>query len=462
MPRDDRLHPYPQGAIQNNPDKRTPFERDHDRILHSYALRRLASVTQVVNPNEGRFFHNRLTHTLKVAQIARRIAQSICDDSDKRALADRLGGLDAEVVSAAALAHDLGHPPFGHVGERQLHECVSLISPVDGYEGNAQSFRIVNKLEIWRTKVVGLNLTQATLNALLKYPWFHPNAKHPQDIRNRKWGAYRTERDVFEWVMELREEYFGSKKYEGMTLEAAIMDWADDIAYATHDVEDFYRAGLIPLDKLFVDSFDIEGLGKEGFLDAVAKWRPEKDKDEIRAIFTELVKNFPVPIQQQYHGTREQQGRLRGFVSALIGRYVTRTEINEAAIGSPDEPPLKIPPEIHLEVKILKDLTRYYVINNRSLATQQEGEAHVIKGLFQLYFDASAENKESSILPIDFQELLSAEIKTAHDEINEKDLRARIVADMISSMTDDEALRMYQRLTGISLGSALERMPDGW
>ena len=270
-------------------DQRTPFQRDRDRVLHASSLRRLASVTQVVNPNEGRLYQNRLTHTLKVAQIGGRIAEALLVKYKDTPILDRLGGLEPQVVEAASLAHDLGHPPFGHIGEDQLNTSVSKINPLDGYEGNAQSFRIVSKLEIWRNGVLGLDLTRATVNALLKYPWFRPKAKHLQVIRNRKWGAYRSEAKEFNWARELNIHYEGHVEYEGMSLEASIMDWADDIAYATHDVEDFYRAGLIPLDRLFIDSLDVPGLEKEKFLEKVAEWRSEISLDEIQNNFLSLI-----------------------------------------------------------------------------------------------------------------------------------------------------------------------------
>src|SRR5262245_59319850 len=178
------------------PDQRDPFQLDRDRVLYSTAFRRLAGVTQVVSPSEGEVFHNRLTHTLKVAQIARRLAEMFLE-RDRKArtkLADEWGGIEPEVVEAAALAHDLGHPPFGHVAEEELGHLVAAIvhsektskdskakatppteedlKKCEGYEGNAQSFRILTALSVRRPGATcGLDLTRATLHATLKYPW---------------------------------------------------------------------------------------------------------------------------------------------------------------------------------------------------------------------------------------------------------------------------------------------------
>ena len=152
----------------NEEDQRTPFKRDRDRILYTNALRRLAGVTQVAADSEPHVFHNRLTHTLEIAQIARRIAERLARDNSEAALA--LGGIDPDVAEAAALAHDLGHPPFGHIAEELLDDLMCGEQKIrDGFEGNAQSFRIVTKLAV-RNLHPGLDLTRATLNAILKYP----------------------------------------------------------------------------------------------------------------------------------------------------------------------------------------------------------------------------------------------------------------------------------------------------
>jgi dGTPase len=242
-------------------DQRNTFQRDRDRVLYTSAFRRLAWVTQVVSSEEGEPFHNRLTHTLEVAQIGRRLAEKFrCEQSE---MAKKLGDVDPDVVEAAALAHDMGHPPFGHTAEEQLRKCMKGVGVCDGFEGNAQSFRIVTKLAIRHYDIDGLNLSRATLNAILKYPWLW--LEHPEKY-NKKWGAYTTEREEFEWARR-----FGPAD-DHQCAEASVIDLSDDIAYAVHDLEDFYRAGLIPLDRLAigddeVDKFAVgasQALAKEG------------------------------------------------------------------------------------------------------------------------------------------------------------------------------------------------------
>lgn len=178
------------------PDNRREFQRDRDRVLYSAAWRRLGHVTQVVSPTEGFVFHNRLTHTLEVAQIGRRIAERLLSEDDKEKAA-RLGGIDPDVVETAALVHDLGHPPYGHAVETELNKLVSEHTS-DGYEGNAQSFRIVTKLARRRLAFDGLNLTRASLNAVLKYPWLRAD-KDENEKQYKKWGVYSTELERFSY-----------------------------------------------------------------------------------------------------------------------------------------------------------------------------------------------------------------------------------------------------------------------
>ncbi len=200
----------------STPDARTPTEHDCDRVLYSDALRRLGGVTQVVAVGEMPLFHTRLTHTLKVQQLSRRIAQHLVRNPENEVAIQAIGGIDPNAAEAAGLAHDLGHPPFGHVGEAALHEECHRAG-LDGFEGNAQTFRILTKLARRGAEPkFGLGLTPATLRAVIKYPWLR-TGKHEQ---SKKWNAYPTELDDFQRA----RQGFDS---EYQSVEAAVMDWAD-------------------------------------------------------------------------------------------------------------------------------------------------------------------------------------------------------------------------------------------
>ncbi len=212
-------------------DDRSDFQRDRDIVLYTSALQRLSGITQVTSPDTGHVFHNRLTHTLQVAQVGRRLAEKL--HLRQPELTHFYGGISPDVVEAACLAHDLGHPPFGHIAEEVLNRLAG--DTVEGFEGNAQSFRIVCELAFRSPEFAGLNLTKATLRAILKYPWTY--RKRPTSYP-KKWGAYSSEEPSF--------THATGNNDGGPVLrcaEAEIMDSADDLTYAVHDVEDFYRAG---------------------------------------------------------------------------------------------------------------------------------------------------------------------------------------------------------------------------
>lgn len=203
-------------------DQRKVFERDRDRILYSQSFRRLAQVTQVVSASESHAFHNRLTHSLLVAQVARRLAEKLIRETPQDVI-DQVGSVDADVIEAAALAHDLGHPPFGHAAEEELDKLAKDIGLRDGFEGNAQSFRILTRLANHRSQYPGLNLTRATLNAVLKYPWFRDN--NPKTKQYRKYSVYDLDEKAFIFARP--------SKCKKQTAEANIMDFADDLTYRT-------------------------------------------------------------------------------------------------------------------------------------------------------------------------------------------------------------------------------------
>ena len=431
-----RLH-----TDDSRPDTRFPFQRDRDRILYSSAFRRLGWITQVVSADEGQPFHNRLTHTLEVAQIGRRLAENLTNLHPEDA--ESLGGIDADVVEASALAHDLGHPPFGHTVEEELDILVKCAGLKDGFEGNAQSFRIVTKLSVRRTEFTGLNLTRATLNATLKYPWLR--AKIPP-VRDRKWGAYASESKEFEWVRK-HDEAEGLK-----SVEAEIMDLADDIAYAVHDVEDFYRAGQIPLDRLRSDEEEIDKFldGAFNILEMKGE-RSEYGKSDCKKSLRSLLTGFR--IAGPYSGTRQQRATLRAMTAQLIGGYVSGVTLDPSPL--PHMPRVRMDEEKKINLFVFKQLPWHYVIHSAALATQQHGQRRIVRELFEIFQTAASDqrHKRLEMFPESHRERLRQLAGSSDKEVDEE--RTRIVSDFISSMTDQQAVAMHQRLRGVSLGAAM-------
>jgi dGTPase len=422
---------------------RHPAARDRDRVLYTSALRRLAGVTQVIGAGESAVFHNRLTHTHEVAQIAKRLAERLLDIERGEGRGDlirQLGGLDPSTAEAAALAHDLGHPPFGHIGEQELDRAMRGRQVPDGFEGNAQTFRIITKLAVRYKDQPGLNLTRATLNAVSKYPWM----RHPQGERYRKFGVYSSEDRDFRWA---RERLPGPT--DRKNLEAEIMDWADDIAYAVGDLEDFFRAGLIPLDRLATDQNALDKFISSVFERRRKKGIPLSNQEELGRAVTPVLRSFP--ITEPYLPIRRHRAELRRFTSYLISRYLDAFRLREPTSDAPS--PASIDPDALLEVTMLKELTWEYVIDNVRLASQQYGQRKVVRELFDIFAELSVEPKRWYMLPVGLRESLD-ECSQSGEESDPERLRA--VCDFVASMADQEAVRMYQRLTGIVLGSALE------
>jgi dGTPase len=417
---DDRFH-----SDDKPPDQRSPFQRDRDRILYSTALRRLAGITQVVSPTDRSLVHNRLTHTLEVAQIARRLAEKLVADADP---SDGVR-VDPDVAEAAALAHDLGHPPFGHVTEEVLDDLALETKFLEGFNGNAQSFRIVTKLSVRHQGFPGLNLTRSTLDAILKYPWM----RQAGGKGRARWGAYQSESDEFRWTRARH-----STGSDTRSIEAEIMDWADDIAYAVHDMEDFYRAGLIPLPALITDTGERDRFLQGAFDRLQRHSGTSYSEPELEEAFRDVI--VPLPTRSPFHGSRDQEAGLHFFTSVLIGRYLNAFSLIP---NGPSGYTAQIDPLAKLHVSILKQLTWHYVIESPVLAAIQFGQRRLIRYLFEA-FQTEAFSRTSSF--VIFPELYREQLREEPAE----DIRNRLVIDLIASMTEQQALDMYLRLTGLS------------
>jgi dGTPase len=314
------------------------------------------------------------------------------------------------------------------------HEDNKEVVP-DGFEGNAQSFRIVTKLAAKYPTHPGLNCSRATLAAILKYPWLFQDPRSAKG-KKHKWGAYDSERAELEWATSWLTGKGGVR-----SIEAALMDWADDIAYAVNDLEDFVRAGLVPLGLVAEDRTE-----RKAFLDGQMKQYWEKSDDEI-ARLSNALDRIATLAPRRFDGSRVDRAKLKGFTSSLISKYIGSVKLLDNGIGDQS---LQIDEDAQDEVTVLKGLTWNYVIRRKSLRTQRFGQRALIRDLFSIFDDASKSPDDHAIFPRSFADDLET-ITTDRE-------RLRVVADVIASMSETQVVEIHQRLTGRSLGSALDEV----
>jgi dGTPase len=383
---------------------RGPFLRDRARVLHSAALRRLAAKTQVVAVGSGDFPRTRLTHSLECAQIGRELGAAL--------------GCDPDLVDAACLAHDLGHPPFGHNGEAALAEVAAHCG---GFEGNAQSLRLITRLEA-KVPGAGLNLTRATLDATLKYPWLGPGE---DASASGKYGAYGDDADAFAWIR-------AGAPTERPCLEAQVMDWADDVAYSVHDLEDGLHAGLVAFDTLR-DSGERQVVAK---LTLTSYCPPGfTTEDELAAEFTRLVGLDCWP--REFDGSLAASAAVKNLTSELIGRFCRAAQAATRPTGHPPvrryEADLVVPRQQRLECALLKGVTAHYVMSRSGVVEAQAREREIIAGLAHAITAAGP----GALDPL---------FRAAYADAGDDAARLRVVIDQIASLTDTSALAWHERL----------------
>jgi dGTPase len=442
---------------------RSDFERDRARVLHSAALRRLAAKTQVVTAGSADFPRTRLTHSLECAQIGRELGREI--------------GCDPDLVDAACLAHDIGHSPFGHNGEFALDE---LAQPCGGFEGNAQSLRILTRLEP-KVAGAGLNLTRATLDATLKYPWF---SRGP----GTKYGVYAEDAEVFAWI---RQHAPSGRP----CLEAQVMDWADDIAYSVHDLEDGFHAGLITF----------KNLNSSAERSVVSHVTATMYCDDGVSV-AELTETLDVLLglgiwPASYDGGPETVAALKNLTSELIGRFCLAAQdaahspaahspaahspaahspaarspaarspaarspaahapaahspaadapattdpsdlSNPSSLTNPTRPSLTryaadliVPRQQRLECALLKGITAHYVMTRAGVIAAQARERELLAELALAIERAAPQTLDPLLRP-------------AWDAAATDPARHRVVIDQVASLTDTSAIAWHHRLCG--------------
>ncbi|HET8594446.1 MAG TPA: deoxyguanosinetriphosphate triphosphohydrolase [Intrasporangium sp.] len=385
---------------------RDDFARDRARVVHSAVLRRLAAKTQVLAPGHDDFVRNRLTHSLEVAQIGREFGAAL--------------GCNADLVDMACLAHDLGHPPFGHNGEAALDEVAAAIG---GFEGNAQTLRILTRLEAKRShadgRPAGLNLTRASLDAATKYPWRRGEGPY----ETGKFGVYNEDLPVFEWFRT-------GAPCKSRCLEAQVMDWSDDVAYSVHDVEDAIASGWFDPRILRCPSEMAPVLEVAG-----RTYAPDLTTDILGAALERLLASGAIP--GSYDGSRAALALLKDMTSRLIGHFVgaaedkTRDRYGPGALTRFDAD-LVIPDDTRAECAVLKAVANHFVMTTDERLAAMAEQREVVRGLFEAYA-AEPESRLDGDLRADF---LAARTDAE---------RLRVLVDQVASLTDVRATALHRR-----------------
>jgi dGTPase len=381
---------------------RTEFARDRARIIHSFALRRLAAKTQVAVPWATDFPRTRLSHSLECAQVGRELGAAL--------------GADPDLMEGACLAHDIGHPPFGHNGEEALNQ---IAQSCGGFEGNAQSIRLLIRLEAKTVlpdgKSIGLNLTRASLDAATKYPWSRvENAK--------KFGVYEDDLAIFNW-------YRNGVESGKTSMEAQIMDWSDDVAYSVHDLEDSLVSGQIKLDQLSSDLPKLFKVAQEMYLADIT----ESEMEDALAALQKL-SCWP----RYYDGTHRSLARLKDLASQLIGRFAQAAEVaTQDKYGDGDliryKANLVVPRAQRVEVALLKSMAGHYVINASDSQIRYGEQQKLLTELVEAILESAPKTLESFFL----QDWQNAQTEQA---------RLRVVIDQVASLTDPGAVALHKRL----------------
>lgn len=470
------------------------FRVDLERLRFAPSFARLAEVTQVVTPGatDG-VVHNRLTHSIKVTAIARSLAVGMHQVATVEQI-DRHGGLDHVVCQAAAVAHDLGHPPFGHLGERTLDRLArERFGLADGYEGNAQTFRIITALEVFGPGDEGLNLTAAVRAGVLKYPWgrFHVPDPHPTTWPDRprganpapdgpgagKFGAYLPDLDEMVAVRELFALEPGRQ-----TLECAVMDLADDIAYSLHDLEDFHRSGVLQFspiagefrgwtedrdslaaipERYLAGDLRTPGVGLERLrrnLETKDQWIYDADAfaDAVHTVGEEFVDEV---LALPYDGSRAADRAISGFVGRWIDHFTSSIRLVESP--SPRAPLVTLLPVAWHQMQVLKFVHQYFVLHRPDLTMAQRGQSLVLTELVETFDEWLADRWDAERAPRRLLDLVALGTEAyertfaAHPDwfganADEAAIvrmgRGRGIIDFVAGLSDGQALRYANRL----------------
>ena len=391
---------------------RTEFARDRARVTHSSALRRLGAKTQVLQPGSGDFARTRLTHSLEVAQVGREMAVEF--------------GIDPDIVDTACLAHDLGHPPFGHNGERGLNDWAKDFG---GFEGNAQTLRLLTRIEqkVFSEDGVafGLNLTRASLDASCKYPWTREFAVQDSGAdRSVKFGVYEDDVPVFEWLRQ-------GAKDRIKCFEAQIMDFSDDVAYSVHDFEDAVVEGFIQLEELR-GSTQERAIVKE-----IERWNGNRiASDDLAAALDRLHTNHY--WLDSWSGTPRDAAQLKNLTSSVIGSFVSRTtaatlQANVDSSFARYAADVVVPLEVEAEIAIFKGLASYFLMSLGERVGYYDNQRQLLKELADVLLAANGKHLDGYSLD-------------AWQKAKTDAQQHRVIVDQIAVLTDAAAVKMHESL----------------
>ncbi len=399
-------------------DYRTPFQVDRDRIIHTSAFRRLQNKTQVFFSGEYDFYRTRLTHSIEVAQIGRSLCHRLNQTSS---LLGPNFYVDPDLVEAACLSHDIGHPPFGHTGERTLHR---LMREHGGFEGNAQTLRILTRILFGPER--GMNPTRALVDGVLKYKTLYG------EVENQKnHFLYREQADVLGFMTggeAFPDDLSPGKARNGFrSIECQIMDWADDTAYSLNDIADGIQAGFLSMDK-------------------VEQWaeRQSLDSDES-GVLEELLEAI-------------RRGRVESTIGKKIGAFIAGASIEEregflSGATARHRYRVRIAPDVEKQCGLYKRLSLDLVFKSQQLQQLDRKSDFILTRLFDVFADQYIRDPEPGrdsfrLLPDEDEELIKAQ--------SDEDGKARVVCDALARMTDGLASRTYKRLFDADFGSIVD------
>ncbi len=510
FPADDEARNLKYGTLLGGPrlgdiDQRRRPRKDRDKLLYSEAWRRLAGVTQVISPGpEDAHLHTRLTHSEKVAQVAWSLANHMLrapDWIDKHDTIAKWGGLDLDMVEAAALAHDLGHPPFGHIAEPVLDQFAIDIGLEEGYEGNAQSFRIIRHLIKWTPEDTrGVGLSPGTLAATLKYPWSRaqttthqlPGSGEQRDgsvppttdsPAPPKFGFYKEDShaatEARQWFSLQAQKSIEEQATAGLsfdfsqTIEASIMDIADDITYAFHDFEDFLLSGAIDAAAILRQAQahldpNTQSPWFEDLRDKLSSKNPQFKPDQFNSAVGR-VKRILAMVRDKHEARRlSQEARNSFIVSKLLDMVISDLTITNGPAWA--NGPIATLQGVgwHL-VAVMKAITLGFVIQSPAIALQQRAQTRMVDDLLREVHDWA--KRDPMRLPpllssqLTFSDLstetplrdtvmstlyLRYESEVKHVQQGAKKLHARperYIIDAVAALDDERAKRLHAYLT---------------